>query len=156
MGYVDLVAVGSGKDIQFSLVFVAKGAPKCLKTFEECEKTGTNISFRCMDCRNCKECLKGGLIEEISIQEEYEQDLINKSVSVDIESGECSASLPFLSDPDLKLPNTRALAKKVYEAQLRVLAKSYKDRLDSIEAEKKLQDLEFIDFLDDLSEDEKN
>ena len=37
----------------------------------------------------------GGLIEEISIQEEVEQDLINKSVAVDIEKRTCTAKLPF-------------------------------------------------------------
>ena len=57
--------------------FLTRRAPKCLKTFEN---MGTNISCRCVDCRNCKECKKVSLIEEISIREEYEQSLINKSV----------------------------------------------------------------------------
>ena len=52
--------------------------PKCLKNFEVLEKTGTEISYRCMDCRNCQECKKGVLVEEISIREEYEQDLQQK------------------------------------------------------------------------------
>ena len=56
-----------------------------------------------MDCRSCTECKKGGLIEEISIQEEVEQDLINKSVAVDIEKRTCTAKLPFIVDPDSRL-----------------------------------------------------
>ena len=66
------------------------------KKFEELEKVGTNISYRCVDCRSCKECKKGSLVEEISIQEEFEQNLINKSVKVDIVNDESSAYLPFM------------------------------------------------------------
>ena len=77
--------------------------PKCLKNFEVLEKTGTEISYRCMDCRNCAECKKGVLVEDISIREEYEQDLINKSVTVNIDDNVSSAYLPFTADPDVKL-----------------------------------------------------
>ena len=51
---------------------------KRLKMFENIEAAGTNISYRCVDCRNCLECKKGNKIEEISIQEEVEQSVINK------------------------------------------------------------------------------
>ena len=61
-------------------IFVTRRAPKCLKTFEDTENMGTNISYRCVDCRNCKECMKGSLMEEIRIREEYEQSLINNGV----------------------------------------------------------------------------
>ena len=42
----------------------------------------TEITYRCIDYRNCKECLKDGSIEEIRVQEEAEEDFINKNVSV--------------------------------------------------------------------------
>ena len=61
----------ASKEIDLSTeTFMAKRGPKCLKGFETIENTGTNISYRCNDCRNCLECKNGSLIEEISIQED--------------------------------------------------------------------------------------
>ena len=83
--------------------FVTRRAPKCLKTFEEIENMGTNISYCCVDCRNCKKYMKGSRIEEISIREEYEQSLISKSVALKENEIMCVAHLPFFDNPDLKL-----------------------------------------------------
>ena len=44
-----------------------------------------------MNCRNCKQCKDDEKTEVISIKEEIEQDLINKSLTVDIEDRICSA-----------------------------------------------------------------
>ena len=98
--------------------------PKLLKTFGKIESTGTNVSYRCMGCRNCVECKKGAFIEEISIQEEAEQHLINNCVSVDLENRTCTAKLPFLVNPDIRLVNNFNSALKVYNSQVRKLAKS--------------------------------
>ena len=51
------------------------------------ENSGTEITYRCVECRNCLECNKGGKIESIRIQEEVELHLINRSVDVDIRKG---------------------------------------------------------------------
>ena len=29
-------------------------APKCVKQFDDVEKAGTEVSFRCVDCRDCR------------------------------------------------------------------------------------------------------
>ena len=39
------------------------------KLFEKIENTGTEVSYRCPDCRNCPHCKKGPRIEEIAIEE---------------------------------------------------------------------------------------
>ena len=133
------------------------------KTFEifkiirKIEESGSNISYRCMKCRNCLECKKGSLIEEVSIQDEMEQHLIDKSVDVDIAKHISKARLPFTSDPVLKLsPTNRQSAQKVYNSQVKKLAKSPKDLKDVIEAEAKLHNLGYVDYIDNLVEEDRN
>ena len=60
LGNDNLCGIGAGDE-----VYTAKGS----KTFEK---------LRCLDCRNCLKCKNGGSMEEISVQEEFEQNLINK------------------------------------------------------------------------------
>ena len=50
--------------------------------FDIIEEVGTNVNYRCVSCRNCTECKNGENNELISIQDEFEQDVINKSVEV--------------------------------------------------------------------------
>ena len=54
------------------------------KSFEAAESAASEVTYRCIDCRKCQKCRKGESIEIISIKEEIEQDVINKSVNVDI------------------------------------------------------------------------
>ena len=145
-----------GVEVATANTFVTRRAPKCLKTFEVIENMGTNISYRCVDCRNCKECKKGSLIEEISIREEFEQSLINKSVVLKENEKMCVAHLPFLDNPDLKLVSNMKSARKVYNGVVKALAKSSKDKEDVLEAERKLQNLGFVDWLENLSKDDQN
>ena len=46
---------------------VNKRAPEQLKIFDEIETAGTEITFRCVDCRGCKKCKGGPQFESISI-----------------------------------------------------------------------------------------
>ena len=39
------------------------------------ENAGTEVSYRCINCRNCVECKNSGQVEYVSIQEELEQIL---------------------------------------------------------------------------------
>ena len=143
--------LGRGRDSENETrVFVSKRGPKCLKTYERVEKTGTEVSYRCLDCRNCKECLRAGLVEETSFVDEAQQDLINKSVTVDIENNVSSASLPFIANPDSMLADNKKLTLKYYHSQVKRINKSDKDRIDVLGAEKKLQDLGFVDWLHNL------
>ena len=132
--------------------FLAKRGPKSLKGFETIENTGTNISYRCNNCRNCLECKNGSLIEEISIQEDVEQAIINKSVTVDFDKRISIAKLPFTSNPEVRIFPNLKMARKVYDGQVKKLEKIPQDRLDVIESEKKLQDLGYVDYVENLSE----
>ena len=57
------------------------------KVLDMVENAGTEVLYRCINCRNCNECRNSGKIEYISTQEELYQHFIGKSVHADIEKG---------------------------------------------------------------------
>ena len=122
---------------------------KCKKMFDIIE-VGTNVNYRCVSCRNCAECKNGGNIELISIQDEFEQDVINKSVEVYTDRGITYASLPFIESPKMLAPN-KSQAMSVYRSQVKKLNKNTKDKNDVIKSEYELQDLGFVEFVSNLS-----
>ena len=65
--------------------FAAKRAAKCVKSFDAIERAGSEVTYRCPECRNCDKCKNGPRVENISFQEEIEQDLIERSVTVNID-----------------------------------------------------------------------
>ena len=71
--------------------------------FHQVENAATEISYCCISCRDCKDCLNNKHIENISIREEVEQGLINKSVQVNIQNLCTTAKLPFTHNPMVKL-----------------------------------------------------
>ena len=135
--------------------FVANRAPRNMKLHQQIEDAGTEVSYRCVDCRGCSSCKTSGRIESISIEEEVEDALIERSVTVHSEEGYTEAELPFKSDPVMKLRTNEKEAEKVYWSQVKKLGKSDTDRQQVIEAERKLQTLEYVEYLDDLPEDER-
>ena len=42
-------------DLVIEEVYLKRKPPKCIKVFDEIENAGTEISYRCVDCRNCPE-----------------------------------------------------------------------------------------------------
>ena len=78
--------------------YAGKRPPKCVKQFDQVERAGTEITYRCVNCRDCIKCKYGGRVDSISIQEEIEQTLIERSVTVYIENGTTTAILPFVVD----------------------------------------------------------
>ena len=94
---------------------------KLSKLIDRVENAGTEITYRSIDCRNCQECKRSQRIDAISIQEEIEQDLINRSVRVNIDQGITVAKLPFVTEPDSRLVPNEKLALKVYEGQVKNL-----------------------------------
>ena len=109
-------------------VLNSRRAPKINKIFEKLENAGTEITYRCKDCRECPECKKSDRFESISIQEEIEQAVIEKSVVVDINKGQTIAKLPFLYNPVHKLRPNLGIAFRVYQSQLKRLDRSPQDK----------------------------
>ena len=77
-----------------------------MKQIDEIERAGTEVTYRCVDCRGCLGCKNGARIDAVSIQEKVEQAMIERDVRVDIECRSRS-KLPFVvADPDtMIMPN---------------------------------------------------
>ena len=57
------------------------------------------ISFRCSSCAACITCKKSPRTNAISLQESREQEVIEKSVSINLEKATVQVKLPFMVDP---------------------------------------------------------
>ena len=125
------------------------------RIFDEVESAGSEISYRCVKCRDCKDCRSGERVELISTKEEVEQSIIVKSVNIDLESNCTEAILPFTEDPVKKLAPNRDKAGKVYNSVLRKLQKDLKSKQEVIAFEKKLQDLDMVDYVLNLTEEQQ-
>ena len=123
--------------------------------FNLVENAATEISCRCISCRDCKDCLNNEHIENISIREEVEQDLIDKSVQVNTGNRCTTAKLPFIHNPMVKLSNNKNIALKIYNQQLRKLNKNLQDKADVITSENKLQRLGHVDYVQNLSHEQR-
>ena len=80
--------------------------------FNAAENAGSEVSYRCIKCRECKNCTNNDHIDNVSIKEEIEQDLINESVKVDIGNRCAIAKLPFIHNPSKKLAHNKENALK--------------------------------------------
>ena len=118
--------------------------------FETVENSGSKITYRCSICRNCKVCKEHSTDEIMSIKEEVEQDVINKSVKVDVASQRTTASLPLMNNPSIKIAHNKERALKVYNQQIKKLNQNTDDKKDVIESEEKLQQLGYVDYVRNL------
>ena len=123
--------------------------------FECVELSGTQILFRCISCRGCKACRYGDRTEAISLREEIEDDLISKCVIVNLATKTTSHKLPLIADPEKRLAPNRDRAMKVYQQQVKKLNKSSDERKAVLESERKLQELGFVDWMDNLSSEDQ-
>ena len=140
-----------------NVVYAAKQAPLNAKRFEDVEHAGSEVTFRCIDCRSCKKCKSGPRVEAISLQEELEQNIIEKCVHVDLEAGRAVAKLPFLFDPLTHLERSNEhVANRVFKSQLNVLNANENDKRSVLEFESKLQAAGYVDYVRNLSEEKRD
>ena len=134
--------------------YFGKSIQQKMKKFQESQDVGSEIGYRCLNCRNCFDC-KDQAHSALSLQEEVKQDVINRSVSVDVSTQETTASLPLMGDPEVKLAPNRHTAKKVYDRVVKKLSKDEVRRMEAVKSEAKLQALGFVDYVKNLSEAEQ-
>ena len=136
---------------------VSRKSLKSIIEYDALELTGTEVTFRCPECKECLKCKNGPRLESVSIQEEVEEALITRCVTVDPAKGTASAKLPFLVDPEnhINVDEQKSVALKVFQSQVRNLSQRDADRSAVIESEQKLQDLGFVDWVSNLSEEEQ-
>ena len=128
--------------------------PQCHLT-KKMKDAGLDTSYRCVEHRNCSNCKKGPYIQDVSFKEEAEQNLIDKSLFVDLEAKQIVAKLPFIEDPSVKLAPNKDKAMATYRSQVRKLNKHPEDKLAVIKSEAKLQELGYVDYLKNLTPDQQ-
>jgi len=124
--------------------------------FDEAEHFGSEISYRCIRCRNCNKCRQGETLEAVSLKEEQEQYLIDQSVSFNPANGRLTAKLPFIADPSVHLKPNRFTAEKILDSQIRQLNKNDPSRLDVIAAHEKLRSRGYVSPVSDLPLEERD
>ena len=83
-----------------------------LDRFMRLQDIGLDTSFKCPSCRDCKACQKGPGKELLSMKEEFQQQVIEKSVTIDEGRGKAVARLAFLTDPAENLQDNEYIAIK--------------------------------------------
>ena len=135
---------------------VAKRAPQHVRFFDEIESAGCDVTYRCGECRVCKNCLKGPRIEAMSLQDEMEDNLIEKCISCDLQLSFTVAKLPFLADPLTHLEaSNEHVALKVFNRQVKTLNANERDKISVLSFEQNLQDLGCVEYFSDLPEPER-
>ena len=71
-----------------------------LKEFMDQEDIGNAINYRCSDCLKCKKCNASDRVKMMSLQEQIEQEVIEKSVELDMDQKKVFIDLPFIKPPE--------------------------------------------------------
>lgn len=114
---------------------------------------GTEISYRCIKCRGCKECLRGETIEKTSLTEEVEQNDIEAGIRHDVASSRLYTTLPFIKDPEQNLHPNKHIAYKIFESQKKLCKNNPEMKADLCKSHEKLASNGFIRKLSSLSAD---
>ena len=110
------------------------------KAFMRIKDLGSEVQYRCLACRNCRACRKGGSLEAISLQEEKEQALIESSLQYDANKKALYGKLPFINDPVTHLSQNQHLAAKIFESQMKLLEKDPGSQDEILASHSKLVD----------------
>ena len=78
------------------------------KMFGDVESNGSEIAYKYNKCRNCKVCKEHSTDEIMSVKEEVEQDVINKSARVDVAGQRRTTCLPLMKTCNVaKIPGIK-------------------------------------------------
>jgi len=125
------------------------------KEFWLAEAAGTEMLYRCLECRSCPRCKRGPELEEISFREEAEQALIESSVELLVDKKELRASLPFIADPADKLRPNRHIAERVLQTQLDLFRRKPDMKEDAVKSHAKLLTRGHVKSEDQLTAEER-
>ena len=126
-----------------------------IERYIEFENSGSEVSYRCMRCRNCADCRRSEVIEQTSLESERQQALMEKCLFYDEEKKLVFATLPFILNPLDHLKDNRNIAEKFLNSQISKLAKKPEYKPEVLKAHWKLRDKGFVMRLEDLPENEK-
>ena len=126
-----------------------------IEKYIEIENSGSEISYRCIRCRNCSECRKGEVIEKSSLESERQQALMEECLTYDPVKKLVYAKLPFILNPAVHLKDNFNIAKKFLDSQILKISKKPELKEDVLKAHRKLRDKGFVVKYDDLPEADK-
>ena len=99
------------------------------------------VEYRCESCSNCPTCKISARAKTKSLQEEFEQDVLKKSVTVDLEASVTRVDLPFIKEPVAFMTKRHGGSDNLYQAK-RMYASQCKKRTEVKEQVRKAhQDL---------------
>ena len=128
-------------------LFTARGD---LEKYLELENCGSELTYRCIKCRNCVDCRNADNLEKTSLQDEKQQALLESCVYLDKAAKALYATLPFIADPSKNLKPNRHLAEKILNSQLRRLEGRPEAVQDVLRAHNKLRDKGYVVPVNDL------
>lgn len=89
------------------------------RKFSAAEHVGSEITYRCVRCRQCSDCRNSGKNESISFREEAEQHQIEAAVEYVPAEKRLVSKLPFIAPPKENLFQNRYAAEKVLDSQMK-------------------------------------
>ena len=122
-----------------------------LEKYENLDTMGSEVTYRCLRCRNCNDCRKGDLIEQGSLEGEIQQALIERCVKLNIEKKRLEATLPFIMDPNKNLAPNKGRAMMMLRSQLAKIKRKPSIKEDVLKAHNKLLDNGHVAAIRDLS-----
>ena len=130
-------------------------AKQDLEKFENLDRCGSEVTYRCLRCRNCNDCRRGDLIEQGSLEGEVQQALIEKCIRLNIKKKRLETSLPFIMDPHLNLAPNKHRATAMLKSQLNKVKRNPAIKEDIYKAHNKLLDKGHVCAIKDLSPEDK-
>lgn len=97
--------VVSSSGVHYCSVFKAKISLDKLIKFEDEDDIDKIVNYRCPSCSKCIKCLQSNRTKAMSLKESVEQDIISRSVQVDMENRKVWVDLPFTKEPAKFLQN---------------------------------------------------
>ena len=125
-------------------------------SFNDAESIGSEVTYRCLRCRACMDCLRGEFFEKQSLQEEAEQAMLEAAVRFDEKTSRLRCKLPFIKDPQALLVDNRTVAETIFTSQMKAFKKNPAMRAAVIQAHDKLLTNGHVICQDLLSQEEKN
>ena len=80
----------------------------------------------------------------MTFKEEVEQDVINKSVKVDVASQRTTASLPLMNNPSIKFADNKEPSLKVYNQQIKKFNQNIDDKKMSLNLKESCNNLALL------------
>ena len=119
-----------------------------------------SLAYRCSECLKCITCKQSGRKKAISLQERFEQEIIDKSIKIDLVNKKVFADMPFLKDPvqflkekHRNLSDNRYQALQVYKGQCRKASQEVKEGMRQVQ--QSLVEKGFMSKLEDLTPDQR-